>query len=125
MQHTAPDKIETTPELQARLDQFRAEHANDELGQIAPIILLEDDNVRIWQLQLAPGEASDLHYHEHDYYLLIFEGDLIAGVGKDDGAVYRVPPQGNTVYSPKGGTEWAFNIGDKPYSEIIVELKKT
>ena len=56
-------------------------------------------------------------------------GDLVAGVTpKDNGMdcfVGIVPPEGNTVHVPKGGTEWAFNVGDKTYHEVLIELKNT
>jgi len=125
---TPPEFADLTPEMKARLDRFRDEHSNDEPGRIGGRILLEDEKVRIWELILEPGEASDLHKHEHDYYLVIFEGDYVAGVtprgGPVDSFVGVVPKNGNTVAIPKGGLEWAYNVGQKRYREIIVELKE-
>ena len=37
----------------------------------------------------------------------------------------RVPQGGNTVAIPAGGTEWAVNVGDETYHEILIELKRT
>jgi hypothetical protein len=42
-----------------------------------------------------------------------------------DAFVGKVPAQGNTVRVPKGGTEWALNVGKKTYHEILIELKKS
>ena len=124
---TPPEFIELTPEMQARLDRFRDEHKDAPLGGVGGRVLREDDRVRIWELVLEPGEASDLHKHEHDYYLVIFEGDYVAGVCPEgsgvDSFVGKVPAEGNTVSVPKGGLEWAYNVGEKTYREIIVELK--
>ena len=118
-----------TPEMKARLDRFRDEHAKDPIGGVGGRILLDDENVRIWELILEPGEASALHRHDHDYYLVIFEGDYVAGVAPKgsgvDSFVGVVPRDGNTVAIPKGAIEWAYNVGQKRYREIIVELKKT
>jgi hypothetical protein len=36
-----------------------------------------------------------------------------------------IPEGGNTVPVRKGGTEWAVNIGQETYSEILIELKNT
>ncbi len=128
MKYTEPQYAEITPELAERIERFREEHADDPMGGVGTELLFEDDQVRIWRMDLEPGEASDLHHHEHPYYLCIFEGDLVAGIPpKDSGMepfVGIVPPQGNTVGVPKGGTEWALNVGTKPYREILVELKK-
>ena len=129
MIHTEPEYAEITPELRERLEKFRNEHAGDPIGQVADTILFEDDDVRIWEMNLEPGEHSDLHHHEHDYFLVIDSGDLVAGVPPKgspmDFFVGKVPPQGNTVRVPKGGTEWALNIGKKTYHEILIELKKS
>jgi redox-sensitive bicupin YhaK (pirin superfamily) len=129
MLHSEPEYAEITPELRERLEKFRDEHADDELGGVGSRVLFEDENVRIWEMKLEPGECSDLHHHEHEYYLVIFSGDLVAGVPPKDSSmdffVGKIPPVGNTVRVPKGGTEWAFNVGQKTYHEILIELKNT
>lgn len=126
---TPPDFIELTPEMKERLDRFAAEHADEEIGDVGSRIIFEDDRVRMWELILEPGEASDLHRHDHDYYLIIFEGDYVAGVSQPGSGVAsfvgKVPEAGNTVSIGKGATEWAYNVGSKPYREVIVELKDT
>jgi len=129
MRYSDPEYAEITPELRERLEKFRDEHAGDSLGDVATTLLFEDENVKIWQMVLEPGEWTDLHHHAHDYYLAISSGDLVAGIPpKDSGMdffVGKIPPQGNTVRVPKGGTEWALNVGKQTYSEILIELKKT
>lgn len=126
---TPPEFLDLTPEMKERLDRFRDAHRDDPLGGVGGRVLFEDDRVRIWDLVLEPGEASDLHRHDHDYYLVIFEGDYVAGVAPEDSGVESfvgiVPPAGNTVAIPKGATEWAFNVGEKTYREVIVELKQS
>ena len=129
MRHSQPEFVEITPELRQRLEKFRDERTGDPLGDVATRILFEDDTLRIWEMTLEPGEYTDLHHHEHDYYLVIDSGDLVAGVPPKDSPldffVVKIPPQGNTVRVPKGGTEWAFNVGEKTYHEILIELKNT
>ena len=129
MRHTEPQYAEITPELRERIEKFREEHADDPMGNVGTELLFEDENVRIWEMNLEPGEASDLHHHEHEYYLVIDSGDLVAGIPPKgspmDFFVGVVPPQGNTVRVPKGGTEWALNVGEKTYHEVLIELKNT
>jgi hypothetical protein len=128
MEFREPEYAEITPELRERLEKFREEHADDAMGNVADRVLFEDDHVRIWEMKLEPGEHSDLHHHENDYYLVILSGDLVAGIPpKDSGMdpfVGKVPPEGNTVPVPKGGTEWALNVGRKTYHEILIERKR-
>ncbi len=129
MRHSEPEFAEITPELRERLEKFRDERSGDSLGNVANTILFEDDDVRIWEMKLAPGEHSDLHHHQHDYYLVVDSGDLVAGIPPKDSPmdffVGKIPPNGNTVRVPKGGTEWALNVGEKTYHEILIELKRT
>ena len=130
MIHSEPEYIEITPEMEERLRKFREERKNDQLGGVGTTVLFEDDDVKIWELTLAPGEWSDLHHHEHDYFLVIDSGDLVAGVMPEgsplgDWFVGKIPEIGNTVRVPKGNTEWAYNVGEKHYHEVLVELKKS
>ena len=125
MKHIPPEIVESTPEWTQRIEAFQREHASDALGTVASQVIYEDERVRIWEMTLEPGEASALHHHEHDYYLAILSGDLIAGVGREDFTVFRIPPAGNTVGVTHGGTEWAFNIGTQTYREVLFELKGT
>ena len=102
---------------------------SDSLGDVGTVVLYEDDDVKIWEMTLELGEWSDLHHHECDYLLVVDSGDMVAGVmpkgGPMDFFVGKIPEQGNTVRVPKGGTEWAFNVGKKRYHEILIELKKS
>ena len=129
MIHSEPQFIEITPELEKQLADFREQRKGDALGGVGSRVLFEDDNVKIWEMTLEPGEWSDLHHHAHDYYLVIDSGDLVAGVmpegGPVDWFVGKVPEIGNTVHVPKGGTEWAYNVGKERYHEVLIELKKT
>jgi mannose-6-phosphate isomerase-like protein (cupin superfamily) len=129
MRFSPPEFVEINPELRGRLEKFRTEHAGDPIGNVANTVLFEDDRVRIWEMKLKPGEHSDLHHHDHDYYLVILSGDLVAGIPPKghpmDMFVGKVPVGGNTVPVPKGGTEWALNVGKQTYHEILIELKKS
>ena len=71
---TPPEFIDLTPEMQERLDRFAEEHKDDPVGNVGGAVIFEDERVRMWELVLEPGEASDLHRHELDYYLIIFGG---------------------------------------------------
>ena len=94
------------------------------LGDVATKLLSENDRVKIWEMDLEPGEESAEHRHDLDYILVILEGDRIAAVctdGRED-IDAEVHP-GLSVFVPKGGTEIAKNTGTKRYYEILIELK--
>lgn len=99
------------------------------LGDIATHLLMENDRVKIWEMDLAPGEESAIHEHTMDYILVVIEGDRIAGVPQPDSpGLYNqylevdVEP-GQHFYIEKGGIETARNIGKRRYREIAIELK--
>ena len=99
------------------------------LGNVATRLLLENDRVRIWELDLAPGARSDTHRHDVDYVLVQIEGDRIAAQPEaDTGGAYRdyiegtVEP-GKTRYITRGGIETAINVGRRRYREILIEIK--
>jgi hypothetical protein len=90
---------------------------------------MENDRVKIWEMDLAPGEESAIHEHTMDYILVLLEGDRIAGVPEPDSAgpyneyIEAEVEPGNYYYIEKGGIETARNIGQKRYREIAIELK--
>ena len=129
MIHSEPEFVEVTPEFKQKFERFREEHANDPPGNVAQVVLYEDDDVRVWEMKLEPGEASDLHTHDHEYILVVMSGALVAGVTPEghpvDPFIGKIPEQGNTVRVPKGNTEWALNVGKQTYHEVLIELKHT
>ena len=94
--------------------------------EIGSRLLFENDRVRVWDLQLAPGQSTGLHRHEHDYlYVVIGDGRLQAADGEGkrweasdmkDGEVRFNEVDGEAVHE-------AFNMGEGPWRNIFVELK--
>lgn len=95
-------------------------------GNVATSVLFENERVKVWEMDLKPGEDTDMHYHSMDYLLVIIDGDRIAGIppeGSDEEVIDAPVEAGQVFYVPKGGTELARNTGTKPYREILIELK--
>ena len=100
-------------------------------GDVGTRILLDNDQVRIWELHLEPGDQSELHHHANDYVMMQIEGDKIAArfeadsegtfAGSDylEGEVMA----GTAIYATAGGRETAINVGQLPFREIVVEVK--
>jgi len=99
------------------------------LGPVATRILFENERVRVWEMDLAPGERSATHRHELDYVLVQIEGDRIAATPEPDtGGAFREYVEGDVApgkarYIVRGGIETAINVGQRRYREILVELK--
>jgi beta-alanine degradation protein BauB len=101
------------------------------LGDVATKVLFENEKVRVWEMRLAPGEDSAIHRHDLDYLLVQIDGDKITGIPEPDtqGAytetIEGAVAPGLTVFVRKGGIETARNTGERPYHEILIELKET
>jgi hypothetical protein len=100
-----------------------------EFHDVATEVLFENDRVRIWNMDLAPGQETGLHKHDLDYVQVEIEGDRIAGVPAPDASgtyteytEIEVEP-GRHFYVERGGIENAKNIGKKRYRGILIELK--
>lgn len=103
---------------------------DEELGPIATRILYEDDEVRIWDQHIAPGETLGKHRHEHDYVLVNLKGEGPLHVRFHEGSggalgesLDLVPKPGEAMTVPKGHVETAENQG-AAYRAILVEMKK-
>ena len=99
------------------------------LGKVGTRLLIENERVRVWELDLEPGAKSEVHRHEHDYLLIQIEGDRIAAMPEPDSAgpyttyIEAVCEPGKVSYIGRGGIETAVNVGKRRYREILVELK--
>jgi len=57
-----------------------AEAISDQVGSK---LLFENDQVRVWDLTLAPGESTGMHRHENDYLYVVSGGGTLQGVSSD------------------------------------------
>ncbi len=89
-------------------------------------LLFENERVRVWDLQLAPGETTGLHRHTTDFlYVVIGDGTLQTVL--PDGS--REPPRdmhdGDVRFRTVNdeSVHEAVNVGATPWRNIVVELK--
>ncbi len=97
---------------------------------IATAIIYEDDEVRVWNQVIGPGETLGRHTHEHDYFLVTVRADGPLDVEFHDGTGGRLgeriefsAKRGDAAFIPKGHVETAHNPGGE-YRAILVELKR-
>jgi hypothetical protein len=99
------------------------------LGGVGTTVVFENDRVRIWELRLDPGQASEVHRHDLDHILVLVSGDRVAVQPEPDTAgpyndyLEADVVAGAAVFVRRGGVETAINVGKQPYVEVIVELK--
>jgi beta-alanine degradation protein BauB len=96
----------------------------DAYGPVATRMLMENNDVRVWEMDLKPGELCGLHHHTLDYVLYILEGAKV-GVESPGRKPSRFDVEARgTYYVPAGGIESARNVGETRFREVLVELKR-
>jgi hypothetical protein len=90
-------------------------------------LLFENDRVRVWDLQLAPGESTGLHRHTSDFlYVVIGDGALQTAFADGSRDAPREMRDGDVRYREVADESLheAINVGDRPWRNIVVELKR-
>lgn len=93
------------------------------LGDVANRLLFENDRVKVWQMDLAPGESSDFHEHKLPYVLCVAEGETV-DADFENGKSITIPVTPGTVYYVEPGSrETAVNRSTTRFLEFLIELK--
>lgn len=93
------------------------------LGDVATRLLFENAQVKVWEMDLAPGESSDFHEHTLPYVLCVVEGETV-DAEFEGGKSLRIPvPPGTVYYVEPGARETAVNRSGVRFREFLIELK--
>lgn len=84
-------------------------------------VVFENDQVRVLHITYGPGEKSVMHAHPPN--VAVFLTDGLVRFAMPDGKSQDVPVKAQTTQWDPGGTHLPANIGDKPFSVMLVELK--
>ena len=94
------------------------------LGDVANKLLFENELVRVWEMNLAPGERSDRHRHDLPYLLCVLAGSRVDADVEGHGRVELPVQPGSVFFVPPGATETAINASREHFREILIELKQ-
>lgn len=98
----------------------------DKSDQIATSVLFENSRVRVWEMILAPGQASDWHTHLHDYVFVNLAPAKTSLKLADRDPVSRGLDEGFVQYVAVGTEGEAqhqlINAGDTPLRQVLIEL---
>lgn len=84
-------------------------------------VVFENDQVRVLHITYGPHEKSVMHAHPAN--VAVFLTDGLVRFAMPDGKSQDVPVKAQTTQWDPGGTHLPENIGDKPFSVMLVELK--
>ena len=101
-----------------------AHEPTSEANSIGTHLLFEDEQIRVWQIVLEPGQEAPFHTHECDYTTFTVEGDLLERPN-GDGTVDRITVTPGRIMRWYQGTQrhGLRNVGTKTFRNVIFELK--
>jgi hypothetical protein len=86
-------------------------------------LLCEDDAIRVWLLELDPGESTEWHEHDCDYVFVVTRPGPV-DCEYVDGSVERQDDQlGSTCYRLRDMGHRLVNRGEARYQNVVIELK--
>ena len=96
---------------------------SEPLGDIASVVLYENERVKVWNLIVEPGEASAWHLHERDYVTVTVEGGGLT-VEYEDGTADRGSAQvGSWQYHGDHRVHRVVNSTTQRFKNVLIELK--
>ena len=92
-------------------------------GPVGTRVVFENDRVRVWEVELAPGATLPMHFHERDY--------VVVGVTDTSAMIEWEGGRRETSEHTVGEVTWRAaphahaltNVGTKRYHNRLIELK--
>jgi len=126
------------------MDNFIVDEQGRKIGPVAQHLLLENDDVKIWQVDTAPGETFWHHYHNYDYVLFHVTEMLgvVYNAEEDHERIWRarmergdhgaaeqlgaICYEHSLLYIPGTGflSPGYVNIGQTPFIAALIEVKR-
>jgi mannose-6-phosphate isomerase-like protein (cupin superfamily) len=111
-----------TPTLNVTNLVSRVEDLKTQLGDPPwGVPVLASDEMQAYLICQAPGYPNDTHYHQHDEWWFIVEGEL-SWTFEDDPAPRHVKA-GDFVFAPKGRWHHIQPLGDKPSIRLAIGVR--
>ena len=93
------------------------------LGDVGTAFMFENDLIRVWNLELSPGESSDWHRHNSNYCFVVTRSGSLKGEHESGKVSISQLEVGEVVMGQKGAVHRVTNVGDEIYSNIVIEIK--
>src|SRR5260370_39722626 len=93
------------------------------MGPVASKLVFENQDVKIWEMAVAPGEGFPLHHHNYDYVMFITGAATIEHRDHERERSIAFPSHA-VVFIPAGPIESFDNIGKTRFTNVLVEIKR-
>jgi quercetin dioxygenase-like cupin family protein len=92
-------------------------------GPIGTEVVFENDQVRVWDMRVAPRGKKAWHHHTMDYVIVNVTGGKVE-IENVQGQTYVAEDKaGRVIWRDAGEKHELRNLTDAPYRNILVELK--
>ena len=95
----------------------------EQLGDVGTEFKYEDEQVKVWDLVLQPGQSSDWHHHTNRYMFVVTRAGTLQTEHADGSVTTSDLQLGQVVKGIKNAVHRVTNIGDALYSNAIIEMK--
>jgi len=85
-------------------------------------LVLENEYVRVFQVEVAPHAATLLHRHRHDYVFVLLGATRISNEVEGKAPVEVTLADGETLFTAGGFAHVARNLADTPFRNVTIEL---
>jgi beta-alanine degradation protein BauB len=94
--------------------------------QYAPVgtrVVFENDRVRVWEIELQPGQTLPMHRHELDYVFVVVSGGRTTVEWEDGRRETHEHTAGSVMWRQAPHAHALTNDGEQPYVNRLIELK--
>ena len=87
-------------------------------------LLLENDSLRAFRVEVPPGEETWMHRHERDYaFIILARAEIREQRQGGEPETVRLEA-GQVLFRPGGFAHQVRNLGGEPFRAVIVEVKR-
>ena len=94
--------------------------------QYAPVgtrVVFENEKVRVWDIELGPGERLPMHLHELDYVFVVLTDGVTTIEWEDGRRETNRHKRGDVMWRQAPHAHALTNDAETPYFNRLIELK--
>lgn len=104
------------------LASFGAAQEVEITGEPSHHLAMENEYVRVFQVEVAPHTATLMHRHRHDYFYVTIGDAQISNEIEGKAPVEVRFADGDTRFTPGNFAHIAKNLADQPFRNVTIEL---
>ena len=85
-------------------------------------LVLTNDQVRVFDVEVAPHGETLMHWHRHDYFFVTLGPSQVINAVKGKDPVTLKLQDGDTYLLPAGFAHVARNLSDQPFRNVTIEI---